>query len=247
MWVCESREKYGKAVAMEITVLVIEDQLHLREYLRKILEQESYAVLTVSSGKDALDLLKNKYPDIILLDLNLGDMDGRDIIKILRRQYDDVPIIVVSSFTEINKKVNSFELGCDDYLTKPFYKDELLVRMKRVYARCTQRNTVKQSPAVEEEIIGPFSLNYNTGQIRKNGRTIDMSNKLFRILLYFIKNKNRIVTKEQLLCRFWQDQENPTENTLVVHIHMLRSLIEKDPSKPKFLITRRGLGYYFKI
>ena len=231
---------------MEITVLVIEDQLALREYLRKILEKEAYRVLTASSGKEALALLKKQDPDIILLDLNLGDMDGREIITILRRQFDDVPIIVVSTFTEIDTKVNSFELGCDDYLTKPFYKEELLVRMKSLHTRYCHKGSQEQYSAVEEETIGPFCINYHTGQVLKNNCSIDMSNKLFNLLLYFIRNRNRILTKEQLLDRFWQEKENPTENTLVVHIHMLRSLIEEDPSKPDFLITRRGLGYYFK-
>ena len=232
---------------MSITILIIEDQDHLREYMKKILEREHYQVLCSSCGQEALSLLKNNNPDIILLDLNLGDMDGREIITILRRQHDEVPIMIVSNFNEVDTKVHSFDLGCDDYLTKPFYKDELLARIKRLHTRVKYTKLAEEHKLKEKESFGPFSVDYKTGQIQKNGQGLDLSRKLFDLMVYFLMNRNQIVSKEQLLNRFWWDQDNQSDNTLIVHIHMLRSLIEETPSKPQFLKTKRGMGYLFAI
>ena len=120
---------------MNHRILVVEDHEYLRKYIIKILQKENYQIFEASCGKKALQLLKTEIVDLILLDLGLGDMDGTEIIRLLRRQQNEIPIIVVSNFEQIDSKVNAFDLGCDDYITKPFYKEELLARIRRLNRR----------------------------------------------------------------------------------------------------------------
>lgn len=229
---------------MDNTVLIIEDQEYLRLYTKKILVKEGYQVLTASNGREGLKLINNNV-DLILLDLNLGDMDGQDIIQILRRQHNEIPIIVVSTFNEIDIKVNSFDLGCDDYITKPFYKEELLARIRRIQKR-VKLNEYNDQSAQKNLKAGPFQIDFIKEIVKKNGKILPMNKKLFDLFCFLVSHKNQILSKERILTQVWSSKDSPTENTLTVHIHMLRDLIEENPKKNKHLITKRGSGYLFQ-
>lgn len=228
-----------------MTALVIEDHDFLRQFIKKVLTQNKYDVLTAESGKEALDIIKNNIIDFILLDLNLGDMHGTEIIKLLRSQNSELPIIVVSNFAEVESKVLAFNLGCDDYLTKPFYKEELLVRIRTIL----NRRAIKQAHTPVDECVtaGPFSIDYTANKAFLNGKELELSKKLFSILSYFIKNKNQVISKTQLFSRFWDANGRLNENTVSVHIHMLRNIIEENPQKPLFLVTKKGFGFILKV
>lgn len=173
-------------------------------------------------------------------------MDGTEIIRILRRQNFDTPIIVISNFEQVDTKVNAFNLGCDDYITKPFYKEELLARIKRMRKRVATQASYGE-PVHEELKAGPFLINYRDCTVSKEGVSLAFNRKLFDLLSYFLTNRNQIITKAQLFQRIWGEQEPATENTLSVHIHMLREQLEADPRNPVFLITKRGQGYIMKL
>jgi len=230
--------------AIMSNILVVEDHDYLRNYTMRILRENDYTVFGAQSGKEALLVLKKEEIDLILLDLDLGDMNGAEIIKILNRQNYDVPIIVVSNFEQIDTKVAAFDAGCDDYITKPYFKEELLARIRRT---CSRTQT-KQGREAAKEIVqsGPFEINYKDCSVRKNGKDLRLSQKLFEIFSFMNQNRDQIISKEQLFTRFWGFEEEININTISVHIHMLRSKIEKTPSKPVFLKTKRGAGYIFR-
>jgi len=218
---------------------------YLRNHTRKILTRAGYTVTAASCGKDGLQSLRNTDFDLVLLDLDLGDIDGTEIIALLRRQNIETPIIVISNFDQIDSKVNAFNIGCDDYITKPFYREELLARIRRMQKRVMLNQAEKKISAQSTVTIGPFQIDYQNLSVSKNGHSLVLNKKLFDIFSFFITNMGQVITKEQLLTRFWWDKESPSENTLSVHIHMLRELIEDDPKHPVYLSTKRGQGYIF--
>lgn len=229
---------------MKETILVAEDNNPLRKFILKSLKSAGYTVLEAPNGKEALNTIKNEFVDLILLDLDLGDMSGLEIIKIIRTQNNETPIIVVSNFEQVDTKVNAFNIGCDDYITKPFYKEELLARVSRTCEKITKNNLLQ---ILETLTIPPFSIDYRKGVIFKNNIALDLNKKMFDVLSYFIVNRNNIISKDQLLTRFWSNTTDPSDNTLSVHIHMIREKIEDKSGKPSYLITKRGLGYCFNL
>ncbi|MGL1891180.1 MAG: response regulator transcription factor [Spirochaetaceae bacterium] len=231
---------------MKRSILVIEDDTYLRKFICSSLIKVNYNCIAAACGKDGIQMLKSKYFDLIILDLDLGDMNGQEILSLMRKQSIDLPVIIISTFNSINTKIDLFDIGCDDYITKPFYVDELLARVKRLIERTTNKSPAKNESLVNEIIqFDGMELNFEDLTLSKDGKKIDLTKKLFDLLAYFIKNANRVLTKEQIISRFWNQAENFPENTLTVHIHKLRSLIEDTPSKPKYLVTKRGHGYIF--
>lgn len=228
-------------------LLVVEDNDYLRAYMKKILGKEGYSVREAACGADALSVLRSSMFDAVLLDLDLGDMNGVEIIRLLRRQQSDIPVIVISNFEEIDTKVTAFKVGCDDYLTKPFYKEELLARLKRLQSRCVFHPLDQGDPLESMEQFGPFRIDYRACTVHKLDRKLELNRKLFDLFVYFCKHRDMVISREQLLQRFWKEQDAPSFNTLSVHIHMLRQQIESDAKHPAFLVTKRGLGYMFQI
>lgn len=229
-------------------ILIVEDDTYLRTFISKSLTNLGYNCVDASCGKDGINALKKSCFDLVIMDLDLGDSNGEDIIKSMRKQCLDTPVIVVSTFNNLDTKVDLFDSGCDDYITKPFYIDELSARVRRLLSR-TARVISEGTETLKDEIVefNGLQLNYNDSTIIRNGKRIDVSKKVFEILVYFINNPNRILSKDQLLNRFWNDSEIIPDNTLTVHIHKLRSLIEDNPSQPVHLLTKRGLGYIFNL
>lgn len=225
------------------TILVVEDNGRLRRFVSSNLKKNGYNVLEADSGKAAFEILKKSVPDLILLDLRLGDSNGIDILKTIRRQ-DELPVIIVSSIDSQNTKIDGFNIGCDDYITKPFYIEELLVRVKRLLERTEESKT--QNNHIQETITsGPFTININSLSIYKNGKPIIMRKKLFEIFLFFVQNPEMIISYELLFNRIWGASESSRESSLYVHIRNLRSLIEDDPSKPKHIKTVKNSGYIY--
>ncbi|GAB6088946.1 response regulator transcription factor [Spirochaeta dissipatitropha] len=210
------------------------------------LEKDGYIVTAASSAESAYSRLKNERFDLVLLDLILGDSHGLDILRLIRRQDEFIPVIIVSSCMDTSIKVNGFEIGCDDYLTKPFYSEELLSRVKRQLKRQSAFSNTKRETFIDDSIsIGNLTLNLRSNELLKDGKPIEIRRKLFELLLYFIQNKNQTLTKESILNHCWDDHEDGSNNTLYVHIRQLRSLIEDDAANPELIKTVRGIGFRF--
>ena len=219
----------------DYTILLIEDEKNIADFIEKILRSNDYKVVTASTGGEGLSLIKSRCPDIILLDLGLPDMDGLDVISSVR-SWSLCPIIVLSARTTDNDKVSSLDLGADDYISKPFMPQELLLR---VYA--VLRRTYKEdSPLV---VLDGCTIDFSRAEVNKGGEVIPLTAKEHTLLETLARNEGKIVTVDALCEALWGDNPFGYENSLNAHVRRIREKIEADPSKPVSLITIKGLGY----
>jgi len=225
-------------------ILVVEDNTRLRRFICSSLQKAGYTVLEADSGKAAFSILEEHYPDLILLDLRLGDYDGIEILRTIRRQEEFLPVIIVSSIDNQDIKIDGFNIGCDDYITKPFYVDELIGRVKRLLRRSANQSSTGQTISEKLE-SGPFCLNINSLGVLKNGEPIVMRKKVFDLFLFFVRNPGMVISYELLYNRIWDSLEEIKESSLYVHIRHLRELIEDDPSKPRYIKTIKNVGYVY--
>ncbi|MEY5146163.1 MAG: hypothetical protein RL224_477 [Actinomycetota bacterium] len=222
-------------------VLVVEDEPNLREPLVYLLEKEGYQVLEAADGNAAIENFQKHSPDLILLDLMLPGISGNEVCRLIRLE-SQVPIIMITAKdTEIDKVVG-LEIGADDYVTKPYSTRELLARMKAVLRRGAE------SPVSESGLLkaGPVVMDLDRHTVSVNGEPIQMPLKEFELLELLIENVNRVLTRGQIIDRVWGSNYFGDTKTLDVHVKRVRSKIEEDPSRPRHLITVRGLGYKFE-
>ena len=222
-------------------VLVVEDEPNLREPLVYLLEKEGYKVLEAENGNAAIESFRKDSPELILLDLMLPGISGNEVCRIIR-QESQVPIIMITAKdTEIDKVVG-LEIGADDYVTKPYSTRELLARMKAVLRRGAEL------PVSESGLLkaGPVVMDLDRHTVSVNGEPIQMPLKEFELLELLIENVNRVLTRGQIIDRVWGSNYFGDTKTLDVHVKRVRSKIEEDPSRPRHLITVRGLGYKFE-
>jgi len=223
-------------------VLVVEDEQSLREPLVFMLEKEGYQVIEAEDGELALAKFDSERPDIILLDLMIPKLDGNQVCKRIRLT-SNVPIIMLTAKDSEVDKVVGLEIGADDYVTKPYSTRELLARMKAVLRR-------KVEPAVATDsvlTVGELQLDSERHQVTLSGRPIAFPLKEFELLELLMENVNRVLTRGQIIDRVWGANYFGDTKTLDVHIKRIRSKIEEDPARPKYIQTVRGLGYKLEL
>jgi two-component system response regulator RegX3 len=223
-------------------VLVVEDEQSLREPLVFMLEKEGYEVIEAQDGLEAIAHFESSAPDVILLDLMIPKLDGNQVCKKIRLQ-SNVPIIMLTAKDSEVDKVVGLEIGADDYVTKPYSTRELLARMKAVLRR-------NQQPQVDTGAVlvaGELRLDSERHQVTLSGNPIAFPLKEFELLELLMENVNRVLTRGQIIDRVWGSNYFGDTKTLDVHIKRLRSKIEEDPARPKYIQTVRGLGYKFEI
>ena len=222
-------------------ILVVDDEPDIVSLLSFNLKKEGFSVTAVHEGGEALDVVKKKEFDLILLDLMLPGIHGMEVCRILRTgpKTKDIPIIMLTAKGDEADRVRGLETGADDYMTKPFSPRELLARVKAVLRRSGDGR--KQDDVVR---IGSLVINKDTFSVSKKNTPIDLSATEFRLLLYLAERKGRVFSREQLLGSIWKDETFVEPRTVDVHIRRLRSQIEDDPSEPDIIKTKRGIGYY---
>lgn len=224
-------------------ILIVDDEVSLLKMVTIILKKEGFTNLDVSSkGTEALNYINNHEYDLVLLDVNLPDMEGYKVCTEIRSK-SDVPIFFLTARGSDLDKITGFAFGADDYITKPFNPLELVARVK---AHLKRKNMIYKE--IEEKIEfdkKAFSIHFNEGVVKVNGREINLTAQLFQLLSFFAKSPNRIFSKEQIYRQVWRNDSFGDENTVTVHVRKLREKIEEDPSNPKYLVTVRGLGYKF--
>lgn len=223
-------------------VLVVEDEQGLREPLVYMLEKEGYEVVAVEDGLAALEAFKKNEPDILLLDLMLPGISGNEVCRVIR-QTSNVPVIMLTAKDGEIDKVVGLEIGADDYVTKPYSTRELLARMKAVLRRNVEPSQIEDGMLSG----GPVSMDINRHIVFVHGEKVAMPLKEFELLELLLENRNRVLTRGQIIDRVWGSNYFGDTKTLDVHVKRIRSKIEDDPARPVLLVTVRGLGYKFEV
>jgi len=222
-------------------ILIIDDERELAGVVADILKNEGYSnVESAFSLKEANEKIKKSQAHLILLDVMLGDGNGFDFYERLKNEgiFPKLPVIFLSARDEDESRLHGLGLGADDYITKPFLPKELLLRIGAVIRRCY---TIDEN--ISEVILGESLVSLDGGTVRKNGEDITLTAKELTLFSVLYRNRGRIVTTDILCEELWPDGSYGMENSLIVHMRHLREKIEKNPSKPVFLKTVRGLGY----
>ena len=221
-------------------ILVIEDDQGLRQGIAFSLTQEGYQVLQASSGKEGYRIFLQESPQGILLDLNLPDMDGNDLCRKIR-ETSQVPILMLTARDMETDEIMGLSQGADDYMTKPFSIAVLKLRL----AKLLDRNMEKEEAHILRS--GDIVLDQDLIKVWKENQEMECSVTEYRILKYFLENKNQVLTQNQILEAVWDlDGKFVNPNTLQVNIGRLRKKIEKDPSSPRYIKTIRGIGYIWE-
>ncbi|MFJ8470615.1 response regulator [Kitasatospora sp. NPDC094011] len=232
------RSERGGRTGENSEILVVDDEPALLRTLRINLSARHYAVRTAASGVEALDRAAHSVPDAVLLDLGLPDLDGMDVLRGLRT-HSAVPIIVLSGRSDASDKIGALDAGADDYLTKPFLMDELLARLRAVL-----RRPVGAVPS-GRPVIGDHTVDLAATTVLGPGGPVRLTPTEWRILSLLLANPGRLVPGRQILREVWGPAQEARGNYLRVYLAGLRRKLERDPARPRHLITEPGIGYRY--
>ncbi len=225
---------------MSKQILVVDDDADILKVLKANLELHDYEVVTADTWKKAQKVLSLSQPDLILLDVMLPDGDGIEICRELRKDFTRIPIIMLTARDKISDKVMGLESGADDYVVKPFETLELVARIKA----CLRR--VKSSVDDEKVQVGNIKINYKKRFVTVSGKKIDLTPKEYNLLCFLVNHRGEALSRDAIRKNIWKDSHIYSWSRVIdVHIQHLRQKIEKDPSKPKYIITVSGAGYRF--
>ena len=228
---------------MNINVLVVDDEKSLRDFVRRNLEVRGYRVMTASNGVEAMAIFQNESIQMVIMDIMMPHMDGLEATRRIREE-SRVPIIILTAMDEESDKVRAFDLGADDYLTKPFGVGELLGRVKAVLRRANWSEAV---PGGERIVRGGIEVDTERHEVRVQGNALDLTPTEFNLLVYFMKNTGKTLHHSAILQHVWGAEYHDEAEYLRVYVGKLRQKIEKDPLNPRYLHTEHGIGYRFDI
>jgi DNA-binding response OmpR family regulator len=220
-------------------VLVVEDDDEIAQVLQRSLRMEGYDVRLADDGVNALDQAHAFLPDLVLLDLGLPRLDGIEVAKGLRKREDDVAILMLTARDGLEQRVEGLDTGADDYLVKPFERQELLARMRALLRRRPPRGS---APLV----VGDLRLNPDTHEVTRGERSIDLTQREFELLEYLMRNERIVVSRQRLLDEVWGYDPFSITNTIEVFVSNLRRKLEAD-GEPRLLHTIRGAGYVLRV
>ncbi|AST95657.1 MULTISPECIES: response regulator YycF [Shouchella] len=227
---------------MDKHILVVDDEKSIADILKFNLEKEGFDVTCAYDGNEALERVKERKPDLMLLDIMLPYKDGMEVCREVRKQYD-LPIIMLTAKDSEIDKVLGLELGADDYVIKPFSTRELLARVKANLRR--QQVASDDAPTTQKEItIGELSILPEAYQVKKRGEPVDLTHREFELIHYLGKHLGQVMTREHLLQAVWGYDYFGDVRTVDVTVRRLREKVEDNPSYPNWIMTRRGVGYF---
>jgi two-component system, OmpR family, response regulator VicR len=233
-------------MGMEKKILVVDDEKPIADILQFNLKKEGYDVYSAYDGNEALQMVEEVQPDLILLDIMLPLKDGMEVCREVRKKYD-MPIIMLTAKDSEIDKVLGLELGADDYVTKPFSTRELIARVKANLRRhqvvISQTDEEVETNEIE---IGSLTIHPNAYVVSKRGETIELTHREFELLYYLGKHIGQVMTREHLLQTVWGYDYYGDVRTVDVTVRRLREKIEDNPSHPTWIVTRRGVGYYLR-
>jgi DNA-binding response OmpR family regulator len=231
----------GFEIVNRYRILIVDDDAMAREILKRILEHAGYEVMTAGSGPEALRKLHEGIPHLVVVDLMMPEMDGFELCRRIKSHLD-VPIVILSAVAAVESKVEGLQMYAEDYIVKPFEKEELVARVQRVLRRYGESAGVEQPEVVIDQDL---QINFVQHWARVKGHQVTLTPTESKLLFLLVRNAGRVVTNETLLAKAWAGDEEAYEEGLRVHISRLRSKIEPNPGKPIYIQTKRGVGYRF--
>lgn len=224
-------------------ILVVDDEATIVNIIAYNLKKEGYEVITANDGEAGLELALNQLPDLVLLDIMMPKMDGYTVCRKIREK-SDVPIIMITARADEVDKVLGLEMGADDYVTKPFGNRELMARVKANLRRTATTTTVKDSSG-SVQTFGDLTIDFDRYEVTKRGEAINLTLREYELLKFLATQHTQIFTRETLLEKVWGYEYFGDVRAVDVTIRRLREKIEDDASKPRYIMTKRSIGYYF--
>jgi DNA-binding response OmpR family regulator len=226
----------------DMTVLIVDDEPRIRDFVRMNLELERYRVIEACNGIEALEQLRENLPDLVVMDVMMPEMDGFETLRHMR-EVSNVPVIMLTVRQNDHDKIHGLDLGADDYIAKPFNPRELLSRI-----RALLRRSFMDAPARKTEIVvdPDLKIDFSRHEVIVRGEKVVLRPTEYRLLYHLVSNAGRLLTHETLLSKVWGWEYRDEAHYLRLYITYLRQKIESDPAHPKYILTERGLGYRFK-
>ena len=223
-------------------ILVVDDEELLVKGIRFNLQNEGYDVITGCNGAEAVMFCKNESPDLVILDVMMPEMDGMTACRKIR-EFSDVPVILLTAKADDIDKLMGFDNGADDYITKPFNILELKARIRALLRRAGSTSTASSS---NQLVIGTIALDLDARNAYRNGKLTELTAKEFDVIEFLMRNPNRVYSREALLDTIWAYEYRSDIRTVDVHIRRLREKLEENPAEPQYIMTKWGVGYYFR-
>lgn len=220
-------------------VLVVDDEPQIRKMIEVTLTSYNFKIVEAESGNEAVRLTGSYKPDVVILDLGLPDMDGTEVLKRLR-EWTDVPIVVVSARSDSSDIVEAFELGADDYMTKPFDMNVLLARIN-----AAMKHTYQKELGDSSLEVGGICMDLVRHEVTVDGKLVEFSPKEYELLSFLMRHQGKMLTHRQILKEVWGDAHTHDKQYLRVYIMQVRQKMEQDPQDPEYIITEAGIGYRF--
>lgn len=220
-------------------ILLVEDEDSIRKFVKINLERENYEVFEAASGEEGLEIARKEEPEIVVLDIMLPGIDGFEVCRVLRNEFPELGIIMLSAKSEDLDKIMGLQYGCDDYLTKPFNPTELSLRIKSL----ERRLEIDESNNENEILQGPFKLDTYSRKFYKEEKEIVLTPTEYKIIKIFMENPGKALKRDSILKMVWGDEIDMDSKIVDVNIRRLRSKVEQNPAKPNYIETVWGLGY----
>ncbi len=222
-------------------ILVVDDEERMARFIRLNLEQDGFQVIEAYRGMQAIQALRDSLPDLVILDVMMPDIDGFEVLKMIR-EISSIPVIMLTAKAEEDDRVQGLELGADDYVTKPFSPRELVSRVRAVLRRNDQTGVPsKELIEVDERL----KIDFGRREIWVDGKLVKLRPTEYRLLYHLVQNAGWVLTYDQILSKVWGYEYRDEPHYVRLYINYLRQKIEKDPADPKYILTERGVGYRF--
>jgi two-component system KDP operon response regulator KdpE len=222
-------------------ILVVDDEARMVRFIQLNLEHDGFRVISAYNGREALDHVRSKLPNLVLLDVMMPDLDGFEVLERIRDQ-SNVPVIMLTAKGEEDDRVRGLELGADDYITKPFSPRELVSRVRAVLRRIEAESGQASSII---EVDDRLKIDFHRREIWIDNELIQLRPTEYRLLYHLVQNAGWVITHEQLLTKVWGYEYRDEPHYVRLYINYLRKKLEEDPANPKYILTERGVGYRF--
>jgi two-component system KDP operon response regulator KdpE len=224
------------------TILVVDDEQRMARFIRLNLEHDGFQVVEAYRGLEAMQALRDALPDLVILDVMMPDLDGFEVLKLIR-EFSSIPVIMLTARGEEDDRVRGLELGADDYITKPFSPRELVSRVRAVLRRTESSGSAPRGEVIE--VDERLKIDFDRREVWLNGELVRLRPTEYRLLYHLVQNAGWVLTYDQILTKVWGYEYRDEPHYVRLYVNYLRQKLEEDPANPKYILTERGVGYRF--